>query len=549
MSKLNRTLIVVVITLGTILLGMIVWAIVVVSDSPGPVVITLPEELTRIAAVTPAEEALPTSTSLPTVQPTLFVPPTETLTAPTIGVTDTAVPALPTDTTTSIPVAAASPTNPATYVVQSGDTLYRLSLLFGVTVDAIKAANGLATDAIYAGQTLIVPGAGIVIAATSPAAVLPTATPTFRLASTATLGATSAPGVSTSTVAPTVTAPPATPTTAVVSVGNSGPIIGPSPTWSVFAFPAKAPASGPTKLGFHVTLNSGGALDYVAAVHPAVMKGVDDIGFLKDVKQLSPNTVTIGRYVVEQPNIGSGDAAQRAIDFVNTWLPKYQAAPYVDYWEGWNEVTYPNYEWYAQFEAARACEMQKHGLKAAIGAFSTGTPEPWQFEAFIPAIEAGIRCGAILTTHEYGAPTMYLWWAQGLPESYGHPAVPAYLDRGPLAGRYRFLYRDILLPRGLNIPLVISEAGIDGGAGAGQRPGYSNAQGWMGFWDYWGSDLGVTDPAQFYVDQLAWYDSLLRQDSYVIGATIFNVSGGSSWQSFEASSLIPKLTQYALTLK
>ena len=235
---------------------------------------------------------------------------------------------------------------------------------------------------------------------------------------------------------------------------------------------------------------------------------------------------------------------------MNEFLPKYlQHKDYVDYWEGWNEVTYPNYEWYAVFEATRACEMQKHGLKAAIGGFSTGTPEPWQFEAFIPAIEAGTRCGAILTTHEYGAPTMYLWWSQGLPESLGHPAVAAYPDRGPLLGRYRFLYYNILLPRGLSIPLVISETGIDGGAGAGQRPGYSTAQGWQGFGDYWGKELGVTDPIQFYVDQLAWYDSMLRQDSFVIGATIFNIGNSETWASFEAAPIIPKLTEYALSLK
>ncbi|MEK7786491.1 MAG: LysM peptidoglycan-binding domain-containing protein, partial [Chloroflexota bacterium] len=469
------------------MLGMIVWAIVAVSSSPGPVVITIPQELTRIAAAalsaTPAEEALPTPTIQPTVEPTLFVPPTEALATPIAGLTDTAVLVLPTDTAATVAVAA-SPTNPATYVVQSGDTLYRISLRFGTTVDALKAANGLTSDAIYAGQTLVIPGSGVALSTA-------TSGPTKTLAPTV-VAATSAPGVPTSTVAPTATVAPATPTTAAVSVGGLGPVIGPSPTWSVYAFPTRAPASGPTKLGLHVTLNSGGALDYVAAVKPSVMKGVDDIGYLKDVKALSPNTITVGRYVVKQENIGGGDPAQRAIDFVNEWLPKYQAAPWVDYWEGWNEVTYPNYEWYAVFEAARACEMQKYGLKAAIGGFSTGTPEPWQFEAFVPAVEAGIRCGAILTTHEYGAPTMYLWWGQGLPESYGHPAVPAYLDRGPLAGRYRFLYRDILLPRGLNIPLVISEAGIDGGAGAGQRPGYSDAQGWMGFWDYWGSDLGIT---------------------------------------------------------
>ncbi|MBI3762619.1 MAG: hypothetical protein HY260_12280 [Chloroflexi bacterium] len=360
------------------------------------------------------------------------------------------------------------------------------------------------------------------------------------------------PHVSETPVAPATAPPPTAPAAFTqLPAGPSGdaPIPGPSPTWSVFTYPTRAPASGPTKLGFHVTLNSGGVLDYVAAVHPPVMKGAGDIGYLKDVKALSPGTITIGRFIVDQPNIGEGDPAERAVAFVDEWLPKYLAAKnYVDYWEGWNEVTYPNYEWYAIFEATRACEMQKHGLKAAIGGFSTGTPEPWQFEAFLPAIEAGIRCGAILTTHEYAAPTMYLWWSQGLPESYGHLAVPAYPDRGPLAGRYRFLYRDILIPRGLVIPLVISEAGIDGGAGAGQRPGYSDTQGWLGFQKYWQTDLGVNDPVAFYAEQLEWYDSLLRQDPYVIGATIFNVGGGA-WASFDASPVIPQLTQYALSLR
>jgi hypothetical protein len=375
----------------------------------------------------------------------------------------------------------------------------------------------------------------------TPILVTPEVVPTLTQGPEPELAPTAAP--------PAATAPPAAAVPHNPGSFGAPPIPGPSPTWSVFHFPPRYPASGPTKLSLHVTLNSGGVLDYVAAVRPPVIKGVDDIGFLSDVKAASPGTLTLGRYVVPQENIGVGDPAQRALEFVAGQLPRYEAARgYVDYWEGWNEVTYPNYEWYAVFEATRACEMQKHGLRAAIGAFSTGTPEPWQFEAFLPAIEAGLRCGAILTTHEYGAPTMYLWWSQGLPESYGHAAVPAYPDRGPLIGRYRYLYRDVLLPRGLNIPLVISEAGIDGGAGAGQRPGYGG-QGWLGFQDYWRNELGVTDTEAFYVEQLAWYDSILRQDPYVIGATIFNVSGGSSWQTFEASGIIPRLIDYAGTLQ
>ncbi|HHW00636.1 MAG TPA: LysM peptidoglycan-binding domain-containing protein [Clostridiaceae bacterium] len=42
----------------------------------------------------------------------------------------------------------------ATYTVQSGDSLYKISKLFGTTVDAIKKSNGLSGDTIYPGQKL-----------------------------------------------------------------------------------------------------------------------------------------------------------------------------------------------------------------------------------------------------------------------------------------------------------------------------------------------------------------------------------------------------------
>ena len=408
---------------------------------------------------------------------------------------------------------------------------------------------------------------GVTVVALSPVTVTPLPNvPIITLQSTSVIAPLPSPtatpfGVPTITPQPpTQVTPPtrtlaATPTPTAKWNRGAPPIIGPSPTWSVSSFPTRAAASGATKIGFHATLNGEITLDYVAKVKPPVMKGVDDIQFLKKVKAVSPNTITIGRYVVPQLNIGEGDAAKRAIDFVNEYLPKYREhKDYVDYWEGWNEVSFPNYEWFAVFEATRACEMQKYGFKASIGNFSSGTPEPWQFESFMPAIEAGIRCNAILGLHEYGAPTMYLWWAQGLPVSLGHAAVAAYPDRGPLIGGYRFFYRDYLIPRNKVIPLVISETGIDGLVAMGQRPGYSNDEGpgWRGFAAYWSKELKKEDEASFYAEQLAWYDSLLRQDEYVLGATIFNVANGTNAQftSYEPGSvLITKLTEYALTLK
>jgi LysM repeat protein len=59
-----------------------------------------------------------------------------------------------------------------TYVVQSGDTLFRISLKFNVSLSAIITANGITNpELIYAGQVLIIPDAGTVV--TPPAATAP----------------------------------------------------------------------------------------------------------------------------------------------------------------------------------------------------------------------------------------------------------------------------------------------------------------------------------------------------------------------------------------
>lgn len=48
-----------------------------------------------------------------------------------------------------------------THVVQPGETLYRIALRYGVTVEQIAAANGITNPAlIYVGQVLIIPGGG-----------------------------------------------------------------------------------------------------------------------------------------------------------------------------------------------------------------------------------------------------------------------------------------------------------------------------------------------------------------------------------------------------
>jgi len=45
--------------------------------------------------------------------------------------------------------------------------------------------------------------------------------------------------------------------------------------------------------------------------------------------------------------------------------------------------------------------------------------------------------------------------------------------------------------------------------------------------------------------QLAWYDSVLRGDAYMMGATIFLIDGTSDWNAFSINGpAADQLTQY-----
>jgi LysM repeat protein len=99
---------------------------------------------------------LPTNT--PVVPPTAtpIVPPTNT---PVVPPTSTPI-VPPTDTPIVPPTVAPPPTGgPVTYVVQRGDTLFRIAKRFGTSVRAIQLANGIRGTWIRVGQTLVIPGA------------------------------------------------------------------------------------------------------------------------------------------------------------------------------------------------------------------------------------------------------------------------------------------------------------------------------------------------------------------------------------------------------
>lgn len=346
---------------------------------------------------------------------------------------------------------------------------------------------------------------------------------------------------------PTVTPPP---TTAPTDAPTALPTIGPTATVAPTATPyvsnipdyTPRPDLGPSKMGIHVARpNSEAIMAFVRAARPAVVKGVDDLGFLAEVKAASPETVTIGRLSVDPQDYG-GEPEAAAAALVARQLPQLLNHPYVDYWEGWNEPD-PNLDrmdWYARFEAERVRQLAQHGLRAAVGGFSTGVPELNEFELFVPAVEAAKAHGGILSLHEYAAPDLTFLYGDPLP------GYPTYADRGPLMFRYRWFYRDVLEPRGLVVPLVISEAGIDGILG--NRPG-PEGLGWQDFQAFWVEQGWGPDGQTAFLNQLQWVDNEARQDPYVLGYALFTAGGGRAWTTYELAPFLPRLAEYIVSQK
>lgn len=342
------------------------------------------------------------------------------------------------------------------------------------------------------------------------------------------------------TKAPTVTR--FIPTNTPRPTRTNTPTATPLPTTStpyVSYIPNLPPSTdlGPSKMGLHIIrANDANIIEFVKIGHPAVIKAVDNFGYLAEIKAASPRTIVVGRINYPQQSY-TGSPEESAQKFVADQLDQYLVNTAVDYWEGWNEPdpNLDNMPWYARFEQERVRLLAQYGLRAAIGGFSAGVPEMDEFVLFLPAIETAIEYNAILTLHEYSAPDMTYLYGEPLP---GYPTYP---DRGSLTFRYRWYYREFLEPLGLVIPLVISEAGIDGIIG--NRPG-PDGTGWADFQDYWVQQGWADNGIDAFIRQLNWYDNGVREDGYVIGFTIFTAGGHDYWQKYDINPILPQLIAY-----
>jgi len=349
----------------------------------------------------------------------------------------------------------------------------------------------------------------------------------------------------------TPTASPAATSTLIPPTGTPGPspTATATPTLTPTPSPTPFPPGPPSKLGILVGYNHPQLFDLLRTGNVTVVKTLEyDPNFVVEIKQISPTTIVIARYTpLPTPDLADWKPTEAARQFVELLLPiasEPRRQAHIDAWEAYNEPTPNNAEQMARlatFEAERTRLLAAEGIGSCVGSFSTGQPPLDLWPAFYPALQAVQEHAGYLGLHEYAAP--YIWFASG-PHQLQAGSDEG--DEGWLTLRYRKAYRQYLQPAGLDVPLLITEMGIDGQVS--NRPG-PPGRGWQDFAEFWRHEGRVsTTAAGFYVEQLAWYDAQLAKDDYVKGAAIYTLAGPAGWETYEIRGRATDILQQYLSV-
>lgn len=223
------------------------------------------------------------------------------------------------------------------------------------------------------------------------------------------------------------------------------------------------------------------------------------------------------------------DPAASALDYWTKALkPAYMALPATDrslfdYMSGPVEYnTTPKItstaeaQWVNAFWITLSDQMHQLGLKPNMGEIPVGNPDVSALNVVIPSLVPALQKIKL-----YGG-----FW------SYHAYTINYTTDVGAeiwYSLRYRqvYTYLQQTYPDLATMPMVLTEAGVD-------QTGDPATSGWQARGD-----------AAKYEAWLTWFDGQIKQDSYIIGATIFQ-SGDTYWSSFNTEPIAPWLETYIL---
>jgi hypothetical protein len=263
-----------------------------------------------------------------------------------------------------------------------------------------------------------------------------------------------------------------------------------------------------SKLTIHAGFAGPLSMQFVTQAKPRLVKILDSFSAAAEVKRASPQTKVIGRaYLESQPM--DGDPVQRPASGgagCGAWCCSTRT------WTTGRATTSPwcrrrGDDWYARFEVERVRLLAAEGKKACIANFSVGNPT--------------CPCGRRSTRRSTPpSPTAASWGctSTGRPCSSGSMRARA---RGGSAA-YRKLYRQYLIPSGRKIALAITECGVDVVPPVGWKNHFTGDE---------------------YLAQLRWYDGLLKEDDYVLGATVFALEI-PGWWDFDIAPIVDPLASH-----
>lgn len=292
-----------------------------------------------------------------------------------------------------------------------------------------------------------------------------------------------------------------------------------------------------SKLGFY--LRGEVDLDRIIAARPRVMVVMDDVAALVALHDALADRCLL---VAGQSGLGTdwgafwcgpaGEDLDRALDlWFEAARPLLAGAPFAFSmsFDGPEEPDLlPSF---AAFETARVKRLAGDGLRACVGNFPTGLPDPAAplWKEFLPACRAAAAQGGVLGLHECGA--LYLWTGYGSNEWLGsgfraeRKFPEEYRINGTLCLHYRPVYERLLAPVGLGrLPLIVTACGLGATADAitaALSHGGQPTGGWQSCVPTWRRRDGVQDAADFYARQLQWYDAQIERDPYVLGAAVY----------------------------
>jgi hypothetical protein len=289
-----------------------------------------------------------------------------------------------------------------------------------------------------------------------------------------------------------------------------------------------------SKLGIHLIINNTTGVGQIVNAHPRVIKLLDASGPMIDAarayKAGTPDGIVVLRVYTTRRYAIADDPAVSASDFFNNVIApavnplSATDRALIDYVEGPNECdstpcwsSVQDATWSSNFWVALAPLIANAGFKPCAFSIPVGNPPGditaihQTLDAIVPALRACKQRGGAWSYHGY------------TPNWDADVGVQVWYS---LRYRQYYSYFAQAYPDLANMPLILTEAGFDSG-------GSATGSGWQ-----------ANGTASQYETWLTWWDAQIRQDSYVLGSTIFQIGSPATWPSFDLEPVAGWLAGY-----